>query len=122
MSETYYVWLVAERSEFGETLVAKMVRRGFTISPLGRQLITSSKDNPACIVAMGVSRTPRSDVERLEYTASGIHAEVCDVVKRVNGKFWGLIVSGSTECTWNIGNISLEAEKEEAHKAFKKIN
>jgi hypothetical protein len=115
--KTYYVWIVASKDEFAESLVAKMVRRGFTVGPLGRQLITRHEDNPACVVAMSVYRIPRNDAERKEYTALGIHQEVTDVVKHVKGKFWGIVVSAASDCTWNTGNMSVVAEEE-----AKKVN
>jgi len=120
--KTYYVWVVAQKDEFAEALVAKLVRRGFTIGPLGRQLITKYEDNPACVVALSLYRVPRGDQERKEYTAMGVHQEVCDVMKHIKGKFWGLIVSAATDCTWNVGNISLQKEEAESFEAAKKVN
>jgi hypothetical protein len=122
ITKTYYVWVVASKDEFAEALVAKMIRRGFTIGPLGRQLITQHEDNPACVVAMSVWRAPRTDVERKEYTAGGVYTEVTDVIKHVKGKFWGIVVSAATESTWNMGNISLNAEELKQASAAKKVN
>jgi hypothetical protein len=120
--KTYYVWLVAQKDEFAEALVAKMVRRGFTVGPLGRQLITKHDDNPACVVAMSVHRTPRNEQERKEYTAMGVHQEVTDVVKFIKGKFWGIVVSAAADCTWNTGNVSLKQEEDAKSIAAKKVN
>lgn len=118
---TFYAWIVAQSSEYAEALVAKMIRRGFTVGPLGRQLITTYEGNAASIIAMSVYRLPRNDQERKEWTAVGVHAEITDVIKCVKGKFWGLIVSGSADCTWNTGNIHLN-EEEILQAQLKKVN
>jgi len=118
---TYYVWVIASKDEFAEQLVSKMVRRGFTVGALGRQLITKYEDNPACVVAMSIHRAPRNDVERKEYTAMGIHNEVTDVIKKIKGKFWGIVVSQAGDATWNIGNVSISEEQAELAIA-RKIN
>lgn len=121
-TKTFYVWLIAAKDEFAEQLVSKMVRRGFTIGPLGRQLILRHDDNPACVVAISVYRIPRNDAERKEMTAIGVHNEVTDVIKHIKGKFWGIVVSEQCGCTWNVGNMSLEDEEKAAAIDLKKVN
>ena len=119
---TYYAWLFAASDEFAEALVAKMIRRGFTIGPLGRQLITKMDDNPAVAIAMSIYRKPKDMEERTDYNALGIHNEIASVVKNVKGKFWGIVVSQSSDCTWNVGNISLAAEAAAFEQDLKKVN
>lgn len=121
-TKTYYVWIIAQKETTAETLVAKMIRRGYTVGPLGRSLITSHSDNPACVVAMTLYRNPKNDQERKDYNALGIHNEVTDVIKLIKGKFWGIVVSTVVECTWNIGNMSLEADQKERFETSKKVN
>ena len=120
--KTYYVWLVASKDEFAEQLCSKLIRRGFTVGPLGRQLITKHDDSPTCVVAMSVYRLPRGEAERKEYTALGIHHEVVDVIKFIKGKFWGIVVSAAADCTWNTGNDSIKANEELELERYKKIN
>ena len=116
--KSFHVWVTAAKDEFAEALVAKLVRRGFTVGPLGRQLITTHDDNPACVVALAVFRSPRNDQEREEYTAMGVHLEVVDVIKHVKGRFWSIVVAAMSDCTWNSGNASVKAELE----LTKKVN
>ena len=122
VTKTYYVWLVAQSDDYAEALVAKLVRRGFTIGPLGRALITKHDDNPAAVVAMSIFRIPRNDDERKEWTATGVHEEVCSVMKHIKGKFWGAVVSGASDCTWNVGNMSIHKEEKTQAEALKKVN
>jgi len=121
-TKTFYVWVIAGRDEFAESLVAKLVRRGFTVGPLGRQLITKHEDNPAVVVAFTVHRIPRNEAERREYTPLGLHTEVTDVIKVIKGKFWGMVVSSSGDCTWNVGNMSILEEVKEHVNTAKKVN
>lgn len=118
----WYVWVTASSSNFAEQLAAKLIRRGFTVGPLGRQLVTQHDDNPACVVAMSIHRVPRTEDEKKEHTPTGVHAEICDVIKHIKGKFWSLIVSESTNCTWNIGNEKLSDEDKQRAEAAKKVN
>ncbi len=118
----WYVWVTASNADFAEALCAKLIRRGFTVGPLGRQLITQHDDNPACIVAMSIHRVPRTDEEKKDYTATGVHAELVDVIKHVKGKFWSLVVSESAGCTWNIGNERHSEEDKQRAEAAKKVN
>lgn len=121
-TKAYYVWLTAQNESFAELLVAKLVRRGYTIGPLGRQLIVLNKDNPACVVAISLYRKARTELERKGYNAMGIHDEVVDVIKQIKGKFWSVVVSAAEDATWNIGNCSLEDEQKERLEANKKVN
>lgn len=120
-TKTYHVWVVAQTSDYAEQLVAKLIRRGFTVGPLGRQLITTYEGNAAAIIAMAVQRTPKNEAEKQEWTALGLHQEITDVIKVVKGKYWGLIVSAAAGCTWNTGNIHLN-EAEIVQAQLKKVN
>lgn len=119
--KTFHAWVIAQTSDYAEQLVAKLIRRGFTVGPLGRQLITTYEGNAAAIVAMAITRTPKNDQERQEWTAMGVHQEITDVIKVVKGKYWGLIVSAAAGCTWNTGNIHLN-ETEILQAQMKKVN
>lgn len=118
----YYAWVTAGSSEFAELLVAKMVRRGFTVGPLARFLITQNDDNPACVVAIHITRVPRDDDEKKDYTATGVHREIVDVIKHIKGKFWSLVVAEAAGCTWNIGNIKFSDEEKQHIVDAKKVN
>ena len=118
---TYYVWVIASKDEYAEQLVSKLVRRGYTVGALGRQLILNHEDNPSCVVAISIHRAPRNETERKEYNALGIHNEVTDVIKRIKGKFWGIVVAAACDATWNIGNVSIREEEAEL-AAARKVN
>jgi hypothetical protein len=118
----WYVWVTASQADYAETLCSKLIRRGYTVGPLGRQLITQFDDCPACVVAMSISRAPRTEEEKKEYTATGVHSEVCDVMKHIKGKFWSLVVSESAACTWNIGNERLSKDEKDKAENAKKVN
>jgi len=124
LSAIWYVWFTTSNTNFAEALCAKMIRRGWTVGPLARCMILEYEESPACVVALSIHRAPKSEEEKKEYNASGIHAELCDVMKLVKGKFWSLIVSEAAGCTWNIGHGKLSegvTEKERA-EASKKVN
>jgi len=122
MAETYYAWMIAQKDDLAEVIVAKLIRRGFTVGPLGRQLITKHDDNPACVIAISLYREPLNDAERKEYNPLSIHDEITDIVKQVKGKFWGLVVSREADSTWNIGNVSLKAEEALLAATGRKVN
>lgn len=119
--KTYYAWVVAQSDDYAEALVAKLIRRGFTIGPLGRQLITTYEGSASAVIAMSIYRIPRTEQEKKEWTALGIHAEITDTIKVVKGKFWGLVVSSAGDCTWNVGNAHLN-EEEVLQSQLKKAN
>jgi hypothetical protein len=121
-TSTWYVWLTAGQTDYAEGLCAKLIRRGWTVGPLGRQLITQFDDCPACVVALSIRRDPRNEEEKKEYTALGVHAELCDVMRHIKGKFWSLVVSEAALCTWSIGNARLSKEEKEKAEAAKKVN
>lgn len=118
----WYVWFTASKPEFAETLVAKMVRRGWTVGPLARCLILEADDCPSCVVALSIHRVPRGEEEKKEYTATGVHAELCDVMKFIKGKYWSLVVAEASGCTWNIGNERISKDEKEKAEAAKKVN
>ena len=121
---TWYVWVTASKSEFAEQMCAKLIRRGWTVGPLARYLITEFEDSPSCVIAFTMWRYIHNEEERKEANAQGIHAEVSDVIRHVKGRFWSLVVSKTAECTWNVGLGKLReggTDKEQA-EAAKKVN
>lgn len=123
-SGLWYVWVTASRDDFAEALCAKLIRRGWTVGPLARHLITEVEDGPVCVIAMSIHRTPRTEEEKKEHNPQGIHAEISDVIRHVKGKFWSLVLSEAAACTWNVGIGKLaegETDKEKA-EAAKKVN
>jgi len=121
---TWYVWVTASKSDFAEALCAKLIRRGWTVGPLGRHLITEVEDGPVCVIGITIWKYLFTDEDKKMNDAQGIHAEVTDVIKHVKGRFWSLVVSRSGECTWNVGIGKVaegETEKEKA-EASKKVN
>jgi hypothetical protein len=120
--QVYYVWVTSSNDGYAEALCSKLIRRGFTVGPLARHLITSHGDNPACVVALSLFRSPRNEQEKTEYTVAGIYAEVIDVIKHIKGKFWSLVVSEAAGCTWNIGNTRLSEEQKKLEADNKKVN
>jgi len=121
-ADIWYVWVTASNSDFAESLCSKLIRRGYTVGPPARHLIIEYQDSPACVVALSIHRAPRNDAEKKEYTATGVHAEICDVIKHIKGRFWSLVVSQAAGCTWNIGNKSFAKDEKEKAEASKKVN
>lgn len=121
-SSIWYVWFTASKPDFVEALCAKMIRRGWTVGPLGRHLITEHEDSPSCVVALSIHRVPRTEEEKKEYTVSGVYAELCDVMRYIKGKYWSLVVSESAGCTWSYGNERISKNEKEQAEAAKKVN
>jgi hypothetical protein len=124
LSAIWYVWFTASKSDFAETLCAKLIRRGWTVGPLARTLILEPEGSPACVVALSIHRVPRTKEEEKEYTATGVHSELCDVMKYIKGKFWSLVVSEAAGCTWNVGlgKLNEDGTDKEQAEAAKKVN
>ena len=116
---SFHVWVIASSDEYAEQLAVKLIRRGYTVGPMGGQLIQKRDDNPAVIVAMTVTRTPNDDASRGSITPDGVFKEVVDVIKQVQGKYWGLVVAKASDSTWDVGNVSIAAE---AQASAKKLN
>lgn len=121
-AKTYCVWVTASKEYFAEGLVAKLVRRGFQVEALGRQLITNQEDNMSVVVAVGLFRQPKTEQERKEYNAHGIYHEVVDVLRLLKTKYSSIVVSASEDATWNIGNCTISAEEKEQTQAKNKVN
>lgn len=105
---TFYVWLTSPQSDYFDELTGSLLKRGFSVSPLGRAGILSYVDKPAHVVAISVQRTPKNKEEEAAYTASGIHDEVMDIIKILKAKIFSIVVSKASICTWNTGNMSVE--------------
>ena len=103
--DQYYVWLTAPKSDFFSDLTGHLLRRGYTVSPLGRTGILSYADKPAHVIALSLARTPKTDEETTAYAPSGIHDEVMDVIKILKVKVYSIVVCKACGCTWNTGNF-----------------
>jgi hypothetical protein len=117
----FYAWITADTDDYADALCAKLVRRGFYVGPMGRMLVTKREDSLAHVIAVVMYRRPRDEAEEKEYNVMGIHAEIADAVKQLKGKFWSLIVSKASACTWNIGAVKLNDDQRVAALA-KKLN
>lgn len=120
----FNVWVTAPAppKDFADTLVAKLVRRGFTVGPLGRRLVVAVSDNPSFVVAISLYREPRDEKETRDNTASGIYDEIVNVMKVYGLKFSSIVITENTGCTWNIGNVSIDAEKKAFETELQKKN
>lgn len=113
----YNVWITVPDGEIIDMLTSSLVKRGYTIGPLGRRLVLTYSDNPACVLALSLGRDYRDDDvdyhEDDKLTVSSVYDEVLNIIKLNKFKFFSLIVTESSGCTWNIGNMSIadEAEK-----------
>lgn len=115
--KVFYVWLTCPSDTNFDAIVASLLKRGYTVGPLGRSLSLSYVDKPALVVAMSLSRQPHGEPEEKEYTPAGIHDEVMNVVKVSKSRIYSIIVSESAACTWNVGNMSIaQIELEELKK------
>lgn len=113
----YYVWLTAPKSDFFNELSGALLKRGYTVSPMGRSGILSYVDKPAHIISLAVHRTPKSPEEEADYTPTGVHDEVMDVIRALKIRIYSIIVSQASACTWNTGNMSIaQMEMEELQK------
>ena len=118
----FYVWLTSPAEEKFDDIVSTLLKRGYTVGPLGRSLCLSYVDKPAHIVALSLYRQPRGEPEEKEYTPAGIHDEVMNVVKVVKAKVYSIVVSESAGCTWNVGNMSVSKMEMEELKKKNGIN
>jgi hypothetical protein len=115
----FHVWLTVITDGFTEQIVGKLVRRNWKVMALGNTLSLRSEDNLATVLAFSMTKKAKSDEPDDEITQSIALEEVRDVVKRLNVKYYSLIVTQSGGCTWVLGNItksSIEKENEEQKK------
>ena len=113
----FYVWLTCPADAKFDDILSTLLKRGYTVGPLGRSLSLSYVDKPATIIALSLYRVPRGEPEEKEYTPAGIHDEIMNVVKVVKAKVYSIVVCESTGCTWNVGNMSvIQMELEEMKK------
>ena len=120
MDTPFYVWITSPQSDYFNSLTGLLLKRGFSVSPLGRSGIIAYADKPAHVIALSIQRSPKTKEEQNSYTANGVHDEVMNVIKVLNAKIFSIIVTKAVSCTWNTGNMSLEvmANEELKKKGF----
>lgn len=109
MVTPFYVRVTSPQSDYFSSLTGLLLKRGFSVAPLGRTGVIAYVDKPAHIIALSVQRSPKTKEEQDSYTVNGIHDEVMDIVKVLKVKIFSIIVTKAIACTWNTGNMSLEA-------------
>lgn len=117
----FYVWLTTFDTSYVDQLCLKLIKRGFVVGAMGRKLFTEHEDNAVSVVALSIHRHPVSEEEKRDYTATGIHAEITDVLRTLKAKWASMVVSVTAGCTWNIGNVRVTAA-ERAVELTKKLN
>lgn len=119
MSEvTYYVWVNTITDVYTESLVGRLVRRGWRVAPLASSLSLHNEDNMSTLIAFTIARTPKNAED--EVTAPKVLEEVKDVLKRLKMRYHSVIVTQPVGCTWVLGNITQSETKkleEERKKA-----
>lgn len=103
-SKIYYVWINALTSSYAEAIVGRLVRRNWHVGALGSNLVIHSDDKPSSLVAFSVQKTLKED-ETITY--STVFEEVKDVLKVLKAKYFSMVITESTGCTWQLGNISI---------------
>lgn len=116
----YYVWITSPKSDYFSDLTGVLLKRGYTVGPLGRSGVLQYVDRPAAVIALTLNREPRSPEEEAAWTPSGVHEEVMDAVKILKIQVISIIVCKSCACTWNTGNMSVS--RMEAEESAKKGN
>ena len=119
----FYVWITTSIGDYAEALVGKLIRRGYSVMALGGRLVLSRDDNPSTVIAFTLTRRLTKDDKHDEIKCSEIYAEVVDVIKLLEGKFWSIVITRNHEgCTWDVSNISISQEKQEFLDEAKKMN
>ena len=117
---TFYVWVTALSDSYTEQLVGRLCRRGWKMGALGNTLSLHNEDNLATLVAFSMSKAPKDDKPDNEVTQSKALEEVKDVLKRLNVKYYSLVVTQTTGCTWCMGNIT-QTEMKKLEEERKKV-
>ena len=108
-SVSYYVWITTVTDVYTESIVGRLVRRGWNVGPLGGTLSLRNDKNMATFLAFSLSRTPKSDKPEDALDQSKAIEEVKDVLKRLDVTYHSLIVvTGQPGCTWCLGNVTKE--------------
>lgn len=115
VEKTFYAWLICPLSEKGKVddIVPALIKLGFNVGPLGRNLILAYTDKPSIVIALTLYRNPTNDAEKTTYTSTGVYDEVLNICKLKKVKVQAMIVSEASPCAWNVGNISVAEEEEE---------
>lgn len=123
MSEVnFYVWVTAITDAYTDQIIGRLVRRNWKVVALGNTLSLRNDDNLATLIAFSMAKAPKDAAAENEITQSKALDEVKDVLKRLDVKYYTLIVTQSAGCTWSLGNVTKSAIEKEQVEQKKAVN
>lgn len=119
---TFYVWVTAVSDAYTEQLVGRLCRRGWRVGALGNVLSLRNEDNLATVVALSITKLVTDDKPDSQLTEAKALSEVQDVLKRLNVRYYSIVLARPCGCTWMMGNCSKEALQKAEEELKKKVN
>lgn len=120
-SKLFYAWITLVCEHNAERLAGKLIRKNWKVAALGNHLILHNEESPSTLCAFSLSRsTPLKKDEEVTY--SQVLEELKDTMKRLDIKYYSLIVTESVGCTWCLGNINLTEVKKQEEQVKKGLN
>ncbi len=111
---TYYVWVTAISDSYTESIVGKLVRRNWEVSPLGGTLFLKNDDNLTTVLSFSMSKISKSEKLENELTMTTAVAEVKDVLERLGVRYYSVVLTQVAGANWSLGNMrKSELEKVE---------
>lgn len=117
-----YVWLTIANDTFTEQIVGRLVRRNWKVVALGNTLSLRSEDNLATLLAFSISKTPKDTKLDSEVTQAKALDEIKDILKRLDARYYSLVVTQATGCTWCLGNLTKSLVESDATQQKRGLN
>lgn len=100
--QRYYVWLTCMLESYTVSLIAHLIKKGYTVSAL-----SSNPENIFLAVANSASGVMAIRVSQENKSESEIFTEVKEFMISNKYLFYSLIVAKAADCQWNVGNVTL---------------
>jgi hypothetical protein len=99
----YYIFITALISSYEDMIIAALVKNGFMVSSLSEdnEVTMGGGDYISAIIAL------RIDIEDEVKPAIVLSDEIEKVLKDLNIVYYSLIVTESTDCSWNVSDIKI---------------
>jgi hypothetical protein len=115
MSRAFYVWITVLTDAYTDLLVAKLVRRGYSISPAAEDGTISTPGPYSSLISLHVLLSDNAKVKDKAIHAAEFHDELKTIFGEFKGLFYSMVVQesgGKNTTCWSGGNMPKPPRKE----------
>lgn len=120
---TYYVWITAITGVYDGKIAATLVKRGYTTRALADTLTVSRDDIVGAVIAFSVKPIEKTTEtgEKQVFSLKEVYNDILDILKFHKVKYFSLVVSSASDCTWSVGNVA-NTQKDATVSEKKSVN